>query len=92
MKCEFLKVKTLGMVAAMCLTPEVAIMGADKTITLQLRSSNAWESNAAETMVVYPLNHPQYAAIREHLGDLKPGVPVMVKPFPPQDPLTQKEK
>lgn len=57
-----------------------ASMKEDGTIVLQLRSSE--DGKVAEGYFEYPPGHPQYDAILEHVGGLKPGEE---KPVPPWD-------
>jgi len=49
-------------------TVGTAVMGADGTITLNLRSADG-----SEGLLVYKKGDPQYARILSHLGGMRPG-------------------
>jgi hypothetical protein len=56
-----------------------AEMSADGTITLRLR---ALEPNpAAEAVLTYPPDDPQYEEIKQHLGGIAPGETKPVRPW-----------
>ena len=58
-----------------------ASMEADGTIVLYLRAQSSSSGGASgDALIRYPLNHPQYRSILEHLGGLRPGES---KPVPP---------
>ncbi len=57
-----------------------ATMDDDGTINMKLRAVGPGIVGAG--MVSYAKNHPNYREVLQHLGPIKPGVEVMVKPWP----------
>ncbi len=57
-----------------------ARMEEDGTINMQLKAVG--EGIVGFGKLTYGKEHPNYAEILEHLGPMKPGVEVMVRPFP----------
>jgi len=57
-----------------------ATMEADGTIVLYLRAQASSSGASGDALIRYPLDHPQYRSILEHLGGLHPGE---TKPVPP---------
>jgi len=56
---------------------------ADGTIVLTLRASGTG-GLIGDGQLRYPPTHPQYRAIRAHVGPIPRGGSVPVKPFPPK--------
>jgi len=56
-----------------------AEMANDGTITLHLQS--LWPDPIAEGELVYAPDDPQYAEIKQHIGDMHPGDKKPVKPW-----------
>ena len=59
----------------------VARMEADGTIVLQLRAEGAGGS-IGDALMRYPVGHPQYREILQHLGGLEKGQSKPVAPWP----------
>jgi len=57
-----------------------AWMTEDGTIQMKLRAVGQGVYGVGK--ISYPKNHPNYAEILRHLGPMKPGLEVMVRPFP----------
>ena len=57
----------------------VASQEADGTIVLTLRATGA---GTGDGLLRYPPSHPQYAAVKAHVGPIPPSGSVPVKPFP----------
>lgn len=57
-----------------------ARMDADGTISMKLRATGA--GLVGFGTLSYPKNHPNYAEILQHLGPMKPGDEVDVRPWP----------
>jgi len=66
-----------------------ATMAPDGTITLWLRADLPGGGHAHGTLV-YPPDHPQYQAILDHIGGLKPGETKPVLPWPDPPPATDR--
>lgn len=60
----------------------VATMLDDETLVLDLRSFDPAVQRHANARLTYSKSHPQYADIRKHVGELKPGQSVPVRPWP----------
>lgn len=58
-----------------------ATQEADGTIVLNLRATGAGGA-VGDGQFRYPPNHPQYATIKAHVGDIPKNGSVLVKPFP----------
>lgn len=52
----------------------------DGTIEMKLRAVGPGVYGVGK--LSYPKSHPNYAEILQHLGPMKPGEEVLVKPFP----------
>jgi hypothetical protein len=59
----------------------VATMKDDRTIILRLRARSPY-GMAGEGQLVYPPTHPDYQKIFSHIGPIRPGQTVPVKPWP----------
>lgn len=57
-----------------------AWMEPDGTITMQLRAEGPGVVGMGT--LTYPTSHPNYAEVLAHLGPMKPGDEVAVRPFP----------
>ncbi len=57
-----------------------AKMDDDGTIKMKLRAVGPGVMGVGN--LSYAKNHPQYAEILQHLGQMKPGDEVMVRPWP----------
>ena len=57
-----------------------AWMAEDGTITMKLRA--AGQGVLGVGTLSYPKHHPNYAEILQHLGPMKPGDEVQVRPWP----------
>lgn len=62
-----------------------ATMDPDGTIVLNLRAESD-DGDVGIGQLRYPLTHPQYLMVFNHLGGLAPGDRVPVRPFPPDPP------
>jgi hypothetical protein len=58
-----------------------ATMKDDGTIVLRLRASSP-HGSVGEGTLVYPPTHPDYQSILSHIGPLRKGQTVPVKPWP----------
>ena len=59
----------------------VATMNDDGTIVLRLRTKSP-HGGVGEGTLVYPPTHPQYQNILSHIGPIRKGQTVPVKPWP----------
>jgi hypothetical protein len=59
----------------------VATMKDDGTIVLRLRATTT-QGSVGETSLVYPPSHPDYQKILAHIGPIRKGQTVPVKPWP----------
>ncbi len=57
-----------------------ARMEEDGTINMQLKAVG--DGIVGFGKLTYAKDHPNYAEILEHLGPMKPGAEVLVRPFP----------
>lgn len=53
----------------------------DGTIVLRLRAE-APGGIVGHSLLRYPLDHPEYQSILDHVGPLKPGYTISVRPWP----------
>ena len=58
-----------------------AEMKTDRSIVLRLRAETA-DGAVGEGYFVYPIGHPEYQKILQHVGPLAPGQSVSVRPWP----------
>ena len=59
----------------------VAFLGPDGSIVLDLRATNG-RGIVGDARLVYPMGHPEYSEVLEHLGGLEPGRAKSVPPWP----------
>lgn len=60
-----------------------ASMEKNGTIILTLRAEDE-SGDHGNAQLFYPKEHPAYAEILEHIGELKPGEEKLVRPWPDQ--------
>lgn len=63
----------------------MATMDPDGTIVLNLRAVSDM-GDVGVGQLRYPMDHPQFMMVFDHLGGIAPGDKVPVRPFPPEVP------